>query len=882
MKPAQLPVSPKHGAGFASILCATLLSLATPGVATGPDFLRVGGSGIAHADPRPPDAMGAAELRVALRKLRNLGSVLYIGAHPDDDNTAVLACLARQRLVRTAYLSLTRGDGGQNILGVETGEALGVLRTQELLASRRVDGAEQYFSRALDFGYSKSPEEALAIWGHDRILSDMVWVIRRFRPDVIVTRFGTDGSGGHGHHTASALLAGEAFHAAADAKQFPEQLKDVSTWQARRLLWNTWDPKKEGRDPQRAPLITLDVGAYDPELGIAYSEIGGRARSLNRSQGAGTPEERGPGVEYFEPVDGDPAAHDLFDGIDLGWSRIAGGARLEPLLREAERRFDPDHPADLLPVLARARAAMIPLAADARVAAKLRDLETVMRSCAGLWLEAIAEGPTVSPGDTLRVTLTAINRSSAPLALERIELPGGAPAFFAAASREAAGRRFGPAREIETDPGAPVGATPRALASNQPVTAIARLPLSADLPFTQPTWLRERPLEGSFQYAEATEIGDPEDRPAVAARFVVRMAGQPVSYEVPVAYRWTDRVYGDRYRALEVLPPVTCQFDQGVYLFSGAAAREVRVAFLSTRGAIAGTARLKLPPLWRAEPATVPVHLAPGAEQVVSFVVTPADTPAAATVAAEIEVGGRTYARRLVRIDYPHIPIQTLLPPAEARVVHVDVRHVGEQVGYLMGSGDQVPEALGQMGFHVTQLSDDEVENGDLSRFATIVAGVRAYNTRPRLRVLEPRLLDYVAQGGRLVLQYNTAESGLNDRLGPWPFKISRDRVTVEQAEMRMLDPAHPLLQSPNRITAQDFAGWVQERGLYYANPWDPRYQTVLSANDPGEAPKDGGLLYARHGKGVFIYTGLAWFRQLPAGVPGAWRLFANLVSAVK
>ena len=837
----------------------------------------------ALADPRPPDAMNAGELHAALRKLEVTGSVLYVGAHPDDDNTTLLAFLARGRHLRAAYVSLTRGDGGQNILGAETGERLGVIRTQELLASRRVDQADQFFTRALDFGFSKSPDEALAIWGHDHVLADLVWVIRSFRPDVIVTRFGTDGSGGHGHHTASAILAGEAFRAAADPARFPEQLRWVSPWRAKRLLWNTWDPKIEGRDPAKPPLIRLEAGGYDPELGLSYPEIGGRARSLNRSQGAGTPEGRAPRTEYFEPVDGDPASRDLMDGVDTTWARVPGGAKIGALLADAERRFDPDHPAAILPILARAHAAMTALAPDALVRAKLRECETAMRSCAGLWLEALAETPTVSPGDTLRVTFTAIDRTSAPVTLERIELPGGSPVFYAAVPPPLpSGSASSGARRPEPDPAAPVGAAPRSLSNAKPVVAIARVVLPADQPFTQPEWLREPELAGSFQVSDPTRVAEPESPPALAARVTLELAGEPVTLDVPVAYRWVDRVYGERYRGLEVLPPATCALDRDVYLFAGDAPREVKVAVQSTRGAVAGRVRLGLPSGWRAEPPARDVNVAAGTETDVSFRVTPGDTAATGTISAGIEIAGHVYSLGLTRIDYPHIPIQTLTPAAEARVVHVDLRKSGEAIGYLMGSGDEIPDALRQMGFRVTLLSDDDVESENLSRFDAIVAGVRAHNVRPRLRAMEPRLLDYVKRGGRLVIQYVTPEAALDDRLGPWPFKISRDRVTDERAEMRVLAPAHPLLNTPNRITARDFAGWVQERGLSYAGPWDARYDTLLSANDPGEPPRDGGVLFTRDGQGAFVYTGLAFFRQIPAGVPGAWRLFANLVSAVK
>ena len=846
-------------------------------------LIAAGAAGSVSADPRPEGAMSAGELRAALRKLEALGSVLYVGAHPDDDNTSLLAYLARQRRLRTAYVSLTRGDGGQNILGPETGELLGMIRTQELLASRRVDGAEQYFARAQDFGFSKNPEETLALWGHDRVLADLVWVIRRFEPDVIITRFGTDGSGGHGHHTASALLAGEAFRAAADPSRFPEQLSRAPAWQAKRLLWNTFNPKLDGRDPSRPPLISLDAGGYDPLLGLSYPEIGGRARSLNRSQGAGTPEGRAPRLEYFEAVDGAPATHDPMDGVVLDWSRVRGGARVQTLLRDAERRFDPDRPATILPLLARAHAAMVSLGPSPLLDAKRRDLESVMRSCAGLWLEAIGETWAVSPGESLSVTLTAIDRAGAPATLERIDLAGGAARYVADAALAPGAARSSSPRDALSDQtplGAEVNASPRALAPGKPVIARARILIPADLELTDPSWL-SRSAAGDSTGAERLMFPEAEDPPARRARFTVRLAGEPLTFDVPVAYRWTDRVYGDRYRALEILPPVTCRFDQGVYLFPDASPREVRLAVQSTRRAFDGVARLRLPSGWRAEPAENAVRLEPGTERIVSFRVTAVAGPEASTLAAEVMAGNRSYSRRLVRIDYPHIPIQTLLPPAEARAVRTELRHAGENLGYVMGSGDTGPDALRQMGFHVTLLADDDVENGDLSRFSSIVTGVRAYNTRPRLRVLQPRLLDYVRNGGRLVIQYATPERALDDQLGPWPFKISGDRVTVEGAEVRVLRPAHPLLTRPNVIAPHDWDGWVQERGLYFANPWDPRYETVLSANDPGETPKDGGLLYTRYGRGTFVFTALAFFRQLPAGVPGAWRLFANLVSPV-
>ncbi|MBI5711595.1 MAG: PIG-L family deacetylase [Candidatus Eisenbacteria bacterium] len=812
----------------------------------------------AAADPRPPEAMDAAAIRLALQKINVVGSALYVGAHPDDENTAVLAWLSKGRLVRTGYLSLTRGDGGQNLIGTEIGAPLGVIRTQELLGARRVDGAEQFFSRAVDFGYSKDPDETLAIWGRERILADVVWVIRRFRPDVILTRFPTDGSGGHGHHTASAILAEEAFRAAGDSTRFPEQLRRVRPWQAKRIVWNVF--RFGGAGPDTVPgRIQVDVGAYNALLGRSYTEIAGEARTMHKSQGFGSAERRGAWSNSFEHRGGERAERDLFDGVNLGWSRIAGGAKLTPLFEQALREFRPERPQAILPLLLRAHAILAALPAEPMVERKRTELLELIRSCAGLWLEAVAAAPSASPGSPLRVVTAAILRSDAALRLERVELIGD--------DRPALAQRDGA----------------RALAFNTAATDTFQVSLPRELATTPPYWLRARPLAGSFEVADQRLIGDAENAPALVARFVLAAAGESLVCEAPVVYRWTDPVEGERYRAFDVVPPVTLRFDHGAYLFPDVRSREIRVTVRSADVPVSGTLRLALPEGWQAVPPAAPVVLPAGeADTTVRFTVTPAGGPAVGAAGAVFEMGGERHGAGLVQIAHRHIPVQIMLPPAEAKLVRVELAAAGREIGYVTGAGDEVPEALRQMGFHVTLLGDEDIEEGDLSRYDAIVVGVRAYNTRPRLLGHQRRLLDYVAAGGRLVVQYNTAENALQDRLGPYPFRISRDRVTVEEALVRFLAPGHPLLTAPNRIGAEDFAGWVQERGLYFANPRDAKYETVISCNDPGEPARDGGLLYARHGRGVFIYTGYAFFRQLPAGVPGAWRLFANLVSAAR
>lgn len=811
----------------------------------------------AHADARPRDVLDAAQLRQAIDRLGVVGSALYVAAHPDDENTALLAYLMGEKKVRTAYLSMTRGDGGQNLIGSESGERLGVIRTQELMAARRIDGAEQFFSRAIDFGFSKNADETLEIWGRDSILADVVRVIRTFRPDVIVTRFPPDSTAGHGHHTASAILAEEAFAAAADPARFPDQLKTLAPWQAKRLVWNVFRRAGDNR-PVPPGQASVDLGAYSELLGRSYTEIAGTSRSMHKSQGFGAPERRGSQINTFEPRLGTPTASDLFDGVDLTWARIPGGERVMPLLRKVQEGFDPRAPHASIMALLDLKAAIASLPNDPLVETKRDEVNEIVRSCLGLWVDAIAAQPVAPAGEAVRVTVTAINRSPIDATLEKVEMPFGAEAGFAAE-------------------GAAVDRGERVLANNQPVIASATVRIPDDAAIGQPFWLRRPATAGRFVVDDEALLGAAVNPPAMLARLTVRIAGRRLSFTVPVVYRWTDPVAGERYRPFEVAPAATVELDRDFYLFPDAKPRTVRVTARAAKASLSGRLRLRLPDGWKATPEAHPVTLAGAeAETTVSFSVLPGR--GASRIGAEFAAGGRTFDRRMVRIDYPHIPVQTLYPPADAPLTRADVAHRGSRVGYVMGAGDLVPDALRQIGWEVTLLDPEDLAEGSFAGYDAIVTGVRAFNTRADLRAAHARLMDYANQGGTVVIQYNTADTSL--KLGPYPMRISRERVTVEGAAVRLLDAAHPLLVAPNPIGPADFDGWVQERGLYFASPFDPRYQAVLSSNDPGEPPRDGGLLFTRFGRGAFVYTGYAWWRQLPAGVPGAYRLFANLVSA--
>ncbi|MGH9721772.1 MAG: PIG-L family deacetylase [Bryobacteraceae bacterium] len=770
---------------------------------------------LALASVRPTRAADAAELKQQLEKLSVLGSTLMIAAHPDDENTALLAYFARGRKMRTGYLSATRGEGGQNLIGSEQGEWLGLIRTQELLAARRIDGAEQYFTGAIDFGFSKTLEETLAKWGRERTLGDMVRVIRQVRPDVIILRFSGTPRDGHGHHQTSAILGKEAFLAAADRARFPEQ--GLEPWKAKRLLFNvfafTRDQEKEAAaTPGR---LEIDTGEYNPVLGRSYNQIAGLSRSQHRSQGMGSPERVGPSKNYLVLVAGDPAEKDPFDGVDTTWGRVPGGDAVAPILTEAARTFSLDDPSKTIPHLLKAR----PLIRAIRhrwAGQKLRELDEAIASCAGLWIDAAADRHSAPDGTPVNVTLTAVIRSRFPMAWKGVG------------------------------------------------------PLTYNQPRTRPVAVKE------WTHTSAT------------FDFEFEAGGETLELRRSAAYRYVDPVEGEKTRPVVVVPPVSVNLSESVFVFPARTARRVRMQVQAHKANASGEAWLDLSPGWTANPARQPFAIREaGAIATLSFEVLPPEQPGHATLRAVAAIDGQQVRKGVHVISYPHIPAITVFPPSEARLERVDVKNLARKAGYIAGAGDEAPRSIRQLGCEVTLLSPDDLAGRDLNEFDAIVTGVRAYNVRPDLRANQDRLLEYVRNGGTLIVQYNVAEggplgrdTGALARLGPYPLKIGRDRVTVEDSPVRILNPKHPLMTTPNEIGPADFEGWVQERGLYFPSEADPRYEAIIETNDPGEKPLAGGLLYARYGKGVYIFTAYSWFRQLPAGVPGAYRIFANLLSA--
>ncbi|MCS7025344.1 MAG: PIG-L family deacetylase [Bryobacteraceae bacterium] len=810
------------------------------------------------------EAPASNEILQSLRRLNTLGSVLMIAAHPDDENTNLLAYYALGRHLRTGYLSLTRGEGGQNLIGPEQGELMGVIRTQELLMARRVDGAEQFFTRAVDFGFSKTAEETLAKWGRERVLADVVWVIRSFRPDILILRFSGTPRDGHGHHQSSAILGKEAYFAAADPGRFPEQLKYVQPWKAKRVLFNTFafTPDQERASAKLANRLEIDAGEFNPLLGRSYGEIAGISRSQHASQGMGSAQRRGSIKNHLVVVAGDAATRDPLEGVDTSWGRLPGGAAVGEMLKQAEQMFRPAEPQAIAPLLLKARPRVAAIEhPDAK--RKLDELDELLVQCLGIWADASVDRWLVTPGSTVRVQTTVVQRMPAPVEFLGVEFNG-----------------VTALPKIETQP--------NKLVVNEPLQNRVEWMMPATAGYTQPFWLA-RPRDGWLYGVEDPRwIGMAENPPPVTARFRFRMNGIEFFATRAVSHRYVDSVLGERTRPLVIGPPVVVELRDPVILFPSASGRRVDVLVRANQPPVSGVVKLRLSKDWKVQPAEQTFELTESGQQAtVSFQITPPASEVITELQAVALVQGREYGQGMRTVSYPHIPPQTVFPAASAKLVRAEIRTLSQNIGYVMGSGDEIPDALRQIGLQVVLFSDADLASIDLSKFDAIVTGVRAFNTRAALRANFQRLLDYVEQGGTLVVQYNVLEGfpGRESRdpikrLGPYPIQLSRDRVTQEDSPIQIPNPNHPLLRTPNPISVRDFDGWIQERGLYFPKEFDPRYESLFAAKDPGEEWLPGGMLYTRYGKGAYIFTAYSWFRQLPAGVPGAYRIFANLISA--
>lgn len=799
----------------------------------------------------------SSEILLQIKKLNVLGSVLYIAAHPDDENNALLPYLANEKLYRTAYLSLTRGDGGQNLIGDEQGVELGLIRTQELLAARKIDGAEQYFTRAYEFGFSKSAEEALRIWDKEKILSDVVWVIRKFQPDVIIKRFPPDKRAGHGHHAASAILADEAFTAAADPNRFPNQFKyGVKPWQAKRIMWNTFNFGSNNTTSEDQ--LKINIGGFNSLLGKSYGEMGGEARTMHKSQGEGRPRRRGESFEYFVTTNGEPAKNNLMDGIDINWKRINGVDAIESMVNNIIRDYNIEQPELSVSSLIKLDQLIKKLPEDVWRNKKLNELQQIIEECSGLYVEATSSQQNVVQGDSLKINFVLNERKNINAFLKEIKVENFDSSFS------------------------------MPLVTNQNLSITKTLHVADDKKISQPYWLKYPLVGGTFDVRDQTLIGKAENDPSFETTFLVNIDGEDFVIKRPVQYRIIDPVKGDVYQPIPVLPKVELRYEKDNYITSN----EIR----PTTVTVIGKSNMAGNVGWysfiqKSYGNTLDLD---------SFLITPdgdgnkisykftfygeANNTKEVSY-AEAKKGSEWYNSYSKQITYDHIPTLIYFPRAETNQLTVDIKTVGKKIGYIIGAGDKVPQTLEAMGYEVKMLSEADLNDNTLKQFDAIIVGIRAYNLNEYLTNKNDVLMRYVENGGNLIAQYlKTNLVGTKKiKAGPYAFTIDvGSRVTEEDAKVNFLLPDHSALNYPNKITQKDFEGWIQERSTYQAIQLDPHFVTPLGMNDKDEKESNGSLAIAKYGKGNFVYASLVFFRELPAGVPGAYRLMANLIALPK
>lgn len=806
-----------------------------------------------------PQKLNSVEIYNQIQKLNFLGSVLYIAAHPDDENTHLISYLSNEQKARTGYLSLTRGDGGQNLIGPQLRELLGVIRTQELIEARKIDGGEQFFSRANDFGFSKNPTETLEIWDKEKVLADVIWAIRKFQPDVIINRFDHRSAGTtHGHHTASAMLSVESFKLANNPAIFPEQIQYVKPWQTKRQFFNTswwfYGSLEKFNAADKTNLIALQTGVYYPATGKSNQEIAALSRSRHQSQGFGSTGSRGEEIEYLEFISGEALKDkkSLFEGIDTSWNRVQGGKSIGELLTTIAGEYDHNNPSASIPNLAKAYAMMRALDENQWSPLKSASIKEIIASCSGLYLEAVAQNQETTPGSFVKLKLEAINRSAVPVQLI----------------------------SVTTLPEQIITLQNRELKSNILNNINLDLKIPATINYTQPYWLKENGTDGMYAVNEQKNIGIPDIIREIKVLFNIQISGIEIPFERTVVYKYNDDVKGEMYNYLDIVPEVTTSIVDKVLLFKNTKNKYVGVKVKAGKDSVKGNLQLELPKNWGVSPKSIPFTIEKkGTEQIVYFEVTPPSKSDEAIAKSVAIIDNKRFDKEQIIINYDHITKQQVLKESEAKCIKTDLKTNGEKIGYIMGAGDEVPSSLVQLGYTVVFLKPEEITPEKLESFNVVITGVRAYNTVTTLANKQNILFDFVKSGNTMVVQYNTAGDLVTENIAPFPLKLSRDRVTEEDAEVRFLAPNHPVLNFPNKITIKDFEGWKQEQGLYYPNEFDKAFTPILSSNDKGETPKNGALLIAPYGNGHYIYTGLSFFRELPEGVTGAYKLLSNIIS---
>jgi len=799
----------------------------------------------------------AAEILHQMQKLQHTARVLYIAAHPDDENTRFISYIENGRKFEAAYLALTRGDGGQNVIGPELRESLGLIRTQELLAARRTDGGEQFFSRANDFGYSKTPNETFNIWDREAVLADAVWVIRNFQPDIIVTRFNETPGITHGHHTASAVLAREAFKSAADKSKFKEQLEYVDPWQTKKLYWNTSSWFFRGDDDfDESKYIRVDVGGYDATLGESYTEIAADSRSNHKSQAFGSTGTRGEQIELFEQWEGEKSVSGLFDGVATDWSEIKGGKLIQKQIADLLTDYDPLNPSKSIEQLVSIKKLILAIPDGAIKRSKTKLIDKLIIDCLGFYHLLATDKRMASPGDSLNVYVEFVNRSALEIQVKDFSLNGAKSSL----------------------------SFNNSLSNNQKINKSEAIVINDDHGYSTPYWLKSKGSVGMYQVSDQLLRGRPENEPAIFADFTLAVNGTKVQVQSPLVFRENDRIKGEVIEPFYVTPPVSLEFEKEVIIFTKPnQQRMVEVSVKALKENVSGEIKMQLPEGWQLESAIDLSFDKLDVNEKATFnltITSGKDFGKFNLAATAYLADGQKINNEVSEITYDHIPNQVIISEANAQLVFADVKISGKQIGYIPGAGDVIPDALEAMGFQVSEIDIASASKSDLARYDAIVAGIRAYNTNEALQNNYNKLFDYMNAGGNYVVQYNTTYSLPDKDFFPYQLNLSRDRITDETAELNFLDATNELLNYPNKITQNDFKGWVQERGLYFPDAWSKEYQPIFSGQDEGESAKEGSLLVAKYGKGRFVYTGISFFRELPAGVPGAYRLFANLVSS--
>ncbi len=802
-----------------------------------------------------PSKPTATEIFNQIKKANFLGSVLYIAAHPDDENTRLITYFANETKAQTAYLSLTRGDGGQNLIGSELRSQLGVIRTQELLEARKIDGGIQFFSTANDFGFSKNPEETLQIWDKQQILSDIVLTIRKFQPDVIINRFDHRTSGNtHGHHTASALLSVASFDLAGDATSFKSQLKNLNIWQPKRLFFNpSWwfyGSKEKFDAADKSQFYTLETGVFYPDLGKSNQEIAALSRSSHQSQGFGTTGNRGSEIEYLELIKGNTFEHknNIFEGIDTSWNRVEGGKPIGTILSKVIKNFDFEKPYKSVPDLLKAYQMIVDLKENHWKNIKLEEIKSCITSCCGLYIEAISDRQEATTASQINVKLELVNRSPIAVTLEAATvLPNQKITHFYTA-----------------------------LKNNLVLQENLQVQLAEDLNYTTPFW-----LEAKEKQVFDTDNGIKTDiERQLKVIFNLQINGIKIPVTRTVVYKHNSEVQGEMYDFLDIVPEVTTKIMNNVVLFTSEKKKKIAVKVIAGKDSMKGNVSLLGSEKWAIFPKLIPFELAKkGDEIIVNFNLLPPKNIETAIFKSVATVDEKVFDQTQTIIAYNHIAKQQILQPAEAKMIRIDLKIIPKKIAYIMGAGDQVPQCLTQMGYQVRLIKPEDISPEKLDSIDVIITGIRAYNTLPTLVNKQKYLFDFAKKGKIVIVQYNTPQDLVTTNITPFNLKISKDRVTDENAKVSFLAPKHPVLHYPNVITQTDFEGWKQEQGLYYPNEFDAAFIPIMASNDLGESPKKGALLVAPYGKGFYVYTALSFFRELPEGVVGAYRLMANIIS---